>query len=67
MSLAAVPDSTIARFKPAEVNHFFSCSLCSGYLIDATMIVECMHAYCKSVNLYQNHITNRDLEDQKND
>ncbi len=48
MSLAAVPDDTIVPFQSGEVNHFFSCSLCGGYLIDATMVVECMHAFCKS-------------------
>ena len=48
MSLAAVPDDTVISFKRGELNHFFSCAICHGYLIDATMVVECMHAFCKT-------------------
>lgn len=48
MSLAAQPDDTVISFKPEELNKFFTCPLCTGYLIDASMIVECMHAFCKS-------------------
>lgn len=48
MSLAAVPDKTVVPFRPREVNRLFSCHLCAGYLIDAHMVVECMHSFCKS-------------------
>jgi len=48
MSLAAVPDKTVVAFRPREVNRLFSCHLCAGYLIDAHMVVECMHSFCKS-------------------
>ena len=53
MSLAAVPDSTVVDFRPREINRLFSCHLCAGYIIDAHMIVECMHSFCKSC-LFQN-------------
>jgi len=48
MSLAAVPDSTVVWFQQKEINRLFSCNLCAGYIIDAHMIVECMHSFCKS-------------------
>jgi len=48
MSLAAVPDSTVVAFRPREINRLFSCHLCAGYIIDAHMVVECMHSFCKS-------------------
>jgi hypothetical protein len=31
-----------------EINQYLMCSLCSGYLIDATAIIECQHT-CKSL------------------
>ncbi|XP_047000841.1 uncharacterized protein LOC124616565 [Schistocerca americana] len=30
------------------VNPYLTCGLCSGYLIDATTIVDCMHSFCRS-------------------
>ena len=51
MSLAAVPDSTVVWFQQKEINRLFSCNLCAGYIIDAHMIVECMHSFCKSVRV----------------
>ncbi|CAH8513183.1 unnamed protein product [Schistosoma turkestanicum] len=29
-------------------NPYLTCSLCRGYLIDATTIVECLHSFCRS-------------------
>ncbi|CAG5098249.1 Oidioi.mRNA.OKI2018_I69.XSR.g15498.t3.cds [Oikopleura dioica] len=48
MSLAAQPDDTVVTFQSHELNQFFTCPLCTGYLIDASMVIECMHAFCKS-------------------
>ncbi|CAL8096019.1 unnamed protein product [Orchesella dallaii] len=31
-----------------EINCYLMCQLCSGYLIDATAIIECQHTFCKS-------------------
>ncbi|KAI6656565.1 hypothetical protein LOD99_1360 [Oopsacas minuta] len=31
-----------------ELNPYITCSLCAGYLIDATTIMECHHRFCKS-------------------
>ena len=31
-----------------DLNPHIVCSLCAGYLIDATTITECLHTYCKS-------------------
>ena len=31
-----------------ELNEFISCTICSGYLIDATTIIECLHSFCKT-------------------
>ncbi|XP_037926442.1 polycomb group protein Psc-like isoform X1 [Hermetia illucens] len=31
-----------------NVNAHITCSLCTGYLIDATTIVECLHSFCHS-------------------
>lgn len=33
--------------KIRDVNPHIICSLCAGYLIDATSIVECLHTFCK--------------------
>lgn len=32
----------------SEINQYLTCGLCSGYLIDATTIVECLHSFCRS-------------------
>uniref|UniRef100_A0A8C4PX70 Polycomb group ring finger 6 n=1 Tax=Eptatretus burgeri TaxID=7764 RepID=A0A8C4PX70_EPTBU len=31
-----------------DVNPFIMCPICSGYLVDATTITECLHTFCKS-------------------
>jgi len=31
-----------------DVNQYITCYLCSGYLIDATTITECLHTFCKT-------------------
>lgn len=31
----------------SELNEHITCKLCAGYLIDATMVTECLHT-CKS-------------------
>ena len=32
----------------SEINQLITCPLCQGYIIDATTISECLHAFCKS-------------------
>ncbi|XP_038197998.1 polycomb group RING finger protein 6 isoform X2 [Arvicola amphibius] len=32
----------------AELTPYIMCSICKGYLIDATTITECLHTFCKS-------------------
>lgn len=27
---------------------FRTCSLCSGYFVDATTVIDCLHTFCKS-------------------
>lgn len=34
--------------KLRELNAFITCGICSGYLIDATTITECLHTFCRS-------------------
>ncbi|ELT94511.1 hypothetical protein CAPTEDRAFT_227017 [Capitella teleta] len=36
------------RLNLQELNSHLLCSLCSGYLIDATTIIECLHSFCKT-------------------
>lgn len=31
-----------------SLNDLFQCSICYGYIIDATTITECLHSFCKS-------------------
>ncbi|CAH8547830.1 unnamed protein product [Heterobilharzia americana] len=38
-----VSDVPVVLFNP-----YLTCSLCRGYLIDATTIVECLHSFCRS-------------------
>ncbi|CAK9304538.1 unnamed protein product [Gordionus sp. m RMFG-2023] len=35
-------------FKISDINTHITCSLCKGYLIDATTIIECLHSFCRS-------------------
>ncbi|XP_072037981.1 polycomb complex protein BMI-1-like isoform X2 [Amphiura filiformis] len=37
-----------ARMKITELNPHLVCALCSGYLVDATTIIECLHSYCRT-------------------
>ncbi|ERE65330.1 polycomb group RING finger protein 6 [Cricetulus griseus] len=32
----------------SQLTPYISCSICKGYLIDATTITECLHSFCKS-------------------
>ncbi|XP_046543363.1 polycomb group RING finger protein 3-like [Haliotis rubra] len=36
------------KIRLKTVNEHITCSLCTGYLIDATTITECLHTFCKS-------------------
>jgi len=36
------------KIKMCEINEMITCKICSGYLVDATTIVECLHTFCKS-------------------
>ncbi|XP_071812382.1 polycomb complex protein BMI-1-like isoform X1 [Apostichopus japonicus] len=36
------------RLKLTELNPLLTCSLCTGYLIDATTLTECLHSFCRS-------------------
>lgn len=37
-----------SRLLTRELNQYLTCALCSGYLIDALTITECLHSFCKS-------------------
>ncbi|CAL1528781.1 unnamed protein product, partial [Lymnaea stagnalis] len=42
-------ESTVSkRLRISELNPHLLCALCGGYLIDATTIIECLHAFCKT-------------------
>ncbi|CAG9770220.1 unnamed protein product [Ceutorhynchus assimilis] len=30
-----------------DLNEFFTCKLCHGYLVDATTLVDCLHTFCR--------------------
>jgi polycomb group RING finger protein 4 len=34
--------------KVADLNPYLLCSLCSGYMIEASTIIECLHSYCRT-------------------
>ncbi|XP_049824399.1 polycomb group protein Psc [Aethina tumida] len=36
------------RKRIADLNDVITCKICSGYFIDATTIVECLHTFCRS-------------------
>ena len=40
--------STKLTIKIREINPHIVCSLCAGYFVDATTIIECLHTFCKS-------------------
>ena len=31
-----------------SINEMITCKICSGYLVDATTVTECLHTFCKS-------------------
>ncbi|XP_059106994.1 polycomb group RING finger protein 6-like [Peromyscus eremicus] len=43
----------------SELTPYISCSVCKGYLIDATTITECLHAFCKSCIIKHFELSNR--------
>ncbi|XP_065557646.1 LOW QUALITY PROTEIN: polycomb group RING finger protein 3-like [Artemia franciscana] len=36
------------KIKLKSLNAHITCKICSGYLIDATTVIECLHTFCKS-------------------
>ncbi|XP_049846879.1 protein suppressor 2 of zeste-like [Schistocerca gregaria] len=40
--------SATGRLLLRELNPYILCTLCGGYFIDATTIVECLHSFCRS-------------------
>ncbi|XP_783799.2 polycomb complex protein BMI-1-A isoform X1 [Strongylocentrotus purpuratus] len=36
------------RLKITDLNKHLTCSLCKGYIVDATSIIECLHSFCRS-------------------
>lgn len=34
--------------KLSDIKEHISCSICGGYLIEATTVIECLHTFCKS-------------------
>ncbi|KAG8435329.1 hypothetical protein GDO86_013331 [Hymenochirus boettgeri] len=42
-----------------DLNPYILCSICKGYLIDATTITECLHTFCKSCIVKHFYYTNR--------
>jgi hypothetical protein len=36
------------RFYAKELNQHLTCALCTGYLVDALTVTECLHSFCKS-------------------
>ncbi|XP_036136104.1 polycomb group RING finger protein 3 isoform X3 [Molossus molossus] len=36
------------KIKLWDINAHITCRLCSGYLIDATTVTECLHTFCRS-------------------
>lgn len=32
----------------STLNPYITCSICQGYLIDATTVIDCLHTFCKS-------------------
>ncbi|XP_075698529.1 polycomb group RING finger protein 6 [Rhinoderma darwinii] len=43
----------------ADLNPYILCSICKGYLIDATTITECLHTFCKSCIVRYFYYSNR--------
>lgn len=36
------------KYNMEVLNPFITCSICDGYIVDATTIIDCMHTFCKS-------------------
>jgi len=36
------------KCRMVTINEMITCKICSGYLVDATTITECLHTFCKS-------------------
>ncbi|ESN90947.1 hypothetical protein HELRODRAFT_135069, partial [Helobdella robusta] len=36
-----------SRFQLRTLNQYFLCSICNGYIHNATTITECLHTFCK--------------------
>ncbi|KAM4636404.1 polycomb group RING finger protein 6 [Discoglossus pictus] len=43
----------------SDLNPYILCSVCKGYLIDATTITECLHTFCKSCIVRHFYYSNR--------
>ena len=46
-AIAAV-SSGERRINICTINEMVTCKICSGYLVDATTVTECLHTFCKS-------------------
>jgi len=46
--MAALAAAGERKIKMCDINEMITCKICSGYLVDATTIVECLHTFCKS-------------------
>ncbi|XP_071492882.1 uncharacterized protein [Diadema antillarum] len=44
------------RLKITDLNRHLTCTLCKGYLVDATTIIECLHSFCRSCIVRYFHI-----------
>ncbi|XP_029458528.1 polycomb group RING finger protein 3 isoform X2 [Rhinatrema bivittatum] len=42
------PKMLTRKIKLWDINAHITCRLCSGYLIDATTVTECLHTFCRS-------------------
>lgn len=53
------------RINLRDLNEMITCRICSGYLIDATTVTECLHTFCKSciVKHLEDSITCPECED----
>ena len=47
-SVSSAMQSTHKRPRLSDINAELTCILCSGYLVDATTISECLHSFCKA-------------------
>jgi len=54
------------RCRIYDLNEHLLCALCSGYLVDATAIIECLHT-CKSSAFIDTDRSNRKTNRQTNE